>query len=320
MNRKLATLAPWLAYFLIFGGMIFTRGEHSLHIASQIIILGLFALAFNVLFGTTGLLSFGQAIFYGLGAYITGMVAKSFGGEYFVWALLGAPVAAMLLSVLLGALSLRLSDVYFTMLTLAFAQLGWGIAVKWSSFTGGDDGIQAIPKPELLAGGLNYYIFSLFIVTLCIYLLWRLDRSPFGAALKGIRQNPTRSSFTGMHVFSHKLVAYVISSGFTALAGGLYAGIDRSIHPDMFVWTMSGSIILMTILGGMRSFFGPLLGVAIFILLEDVIGRSTQYWSFVIGIIMITVVMLFPKGVAGISRHFAARFAKKGGQVDNPCN
>ena len=318
MNTKLTSLAPWLAYFLVFGGMIIVRGDHAIHIASQIIILGLFALSFNVLFGTTGLLSFGQAIFYGLGAYITGMTAKSFGGDFFLIALLVAPVAAIMLSVLLGALSLRLSDVYFTMLTLAFAQLAWGISVKWSGFTGGDDGVQAIPKPDFLAGGLNYYIFSFCVVTLCIYLLWRLDTSPFGSVLKGIRQNPTRISFIGMNVFRSKLLAYMISSCFTAVAGGLYAGIDKSIHPDMFVWTMSGSIILMTILGGMRSFFGPLIGVAVFILLEDVIGRSTQYWSFVIGVIMITVVMLFPKGIVGISRHFTAVFSKKGGQLDNP--
>lgn len=318
MNKKLETMVPWLAYFLIFGGMIFVSGDHALHIAAQIVILGLFALSFNILFGTTGLLSFGQAIFYGLGAYVTGMMAKSFGSDYFLWALLMAPVAAIILSVLLGTLSLRLSDVYFTMLTLAFAQLVWGITIKWYNFTGGDDGIQAIPKPEMLMGIHNYYIFSLIVVTLCMYLLWRLDRSPFGAVLKGIRQNPTRISFTGMNVFRHKLLAYVISSCFTAIAGGLYAGLDRSIHPDMFVWTMSGSIILMTILGGMRSFFGPLIGVAVFVLLEDVIGRSTQYWSFVIGVIMITVVLLFPKGIVGISRHFAALFAKKGGQLDNP--
>jgi len=319
MKNKLTDMAPWLAYFVIFVSMIFAGSDHSIHIASQIIILGLFAIAFNVLFGTTGLLSFGQAIFYGLGAYITGMMAKSFGGDFFLWALLIAPVAALALSAVLGVLSLRLSEVYFTMLTLAFAQLAWGICVKWSSFTGGDDGIQAIPKPDILnMGGRNYYIFSLVIVTICIYLLWRLDRSPFGSVLKGIRQNPTRISFIGLNVFRHKLFAYMISSSFTAIAGGLYAGIDKSIHPDMLVWTMSGSIILMTILGGMRSFFGPLIGVAVFILLEDVIGRSTEYWSFVIGVIMITVVLLFPKGIVGVSRHFAGLFAKKGGQLDNP--
>jgi branched-chain amino acid transport system permease protein len=121
-----------------------------------------------------------------------------------------------------------------------------------------------------------------------------------------------------MNVFRHQLLAYVISSCFTAIAGGLYAGLDGSIHPDMFVWTMSGSIILMTILGGMRSFFGPLIGVAIFVLLEDVIGRSTQYWSFVIGAIMIAVVMLFPRGVVGISIHFAGLFAKKGDRHEHP--
>ena len=235
MNKNLVTMVPWLAYFLIFASIIFVGGDHTIHIASQIIILGLFAIAFNVLFGTTGLLSFGQALFYGLGAYITGMMAKSFGGDFFIWGLLIAPVAAIILSIPLGALSLRLSDVYFTMLTLAFAQLVWGISVKWSSFTGGDDGIQAIPKPELLAGGGNYYIFSFVVVTICIYLLWRLDRSPFGAVLKGIRQNPVRISFIGMNVFRHKLLAYMISSSFTAIAGGLYTGIDKSIHPSLIL-------------------------------------------------------------------------------------
>lgn len=313
MNTKLSICTPWLVYFLAFIGIIFTGGDHSIHIAAQIIILGLFAIAFNVLFGTAGLLSFGQAIFYGLGAYVTGMTAKSFGGDVFLWALLIAPIAAILLSLVLGVLSLRLSDVYFTMLTLAFAQLAWGITLKWYDFTSGDDGIQGIPKPEFLMEGLNYYIFAFIVVTVCLYLLWRLDRSPFGSVLKGIRQNPLRISFTGMNVFRHKLLAYVISSSFTAIAGGLYAGLDRSIHPDMFVWTMSGSIILMTILGGMRSFFGPLIGVAIFVILEDVLGRSTEYWSFVIGVIMIIVVMLFPKGVVGFTRNFAGMFAKKGG-------
>jgi branched-chain amino acid transport system permease protein len=318
MSHKFESGALWLAYFLIFGGMLFVKGEHALHIAAQIIVLGLFAISFNVLFGSTGLLSFGQALFYGLGAYITGMIAKHFGPEYFLWALLLVPVITIAVALLLGILSLRLSDVYFTMLTLAFAQLVWGIAIKWYSFTGGDDGIQAIPKPEWLAGGLRYYLFALAVVTLSLYLLWRLHHSPFGTILRGIRQNPIRISFTGMNVFRHQLLAYIISSCFTAIAGGLYAGIDGSIHPDMFVWTMSGSIILMTILGGMRSFFGPLIGVAIFVLLEDVIGRSTQYWSFVIGAIMIAVVMLFPRGVVGISRYFTGLFVKKGGHHEHP--
>jgi branched-chain amino acid transport system permease protein len=319
MMKRYKDLVPWIIYFLVFGGMLFVRdGGHSVHLAMQIIILGLFAISFNVLFGKTGLLSFGQALFYGLGAYITGMAAKSFGADYFLWALLAVPLVAIIVSILLGALSLRLSDVYFTMLTLAFAQLAWGITIKWYAFTHGDDGIQAIPKPALLTGNSNYYLFSFLVVTACIYFLWRLDRSPFGSVLEGIRQNSLRVTFTGMSVFRHQLLAYVISSCFTAIAGGLYAGIDSSIHPDMFYWTMSGSIILMTILGGMSGFFGPLIGVAVFVILEDEVGRATQYWSFVIGIIMLIMVMLFPHGIIGITRYLGKFFARKGGQVDNP--
>jgi branched-chain amino acid transport system permease protein len=121
-----------------------------------------------------------------------------------------------------------------------------------------------------------------------------------------------------MSVFRHQLLAYVISSCFTAIAGGLYAGIDGSIHPDMFYWTMSGSIILMTILGGMSGFFGPIIGVTIFVLLEDMVGRSTEYWSFVIGIIMLIMVMIFPHGIIGITRFFGKFLARKEGQVENP--
>ena len=318
MIKKNAALVPWLIYFLVFGGLfVVGGGKHTLHLAMQIIILGLSAVSFNLLFGKTGLLSFGQALFYGMGAYIAGMAAKSFGGNYFFWALLVVPVIAILVSLVLGLLSLRLSDVYFTMLTLAFAQLAWGITIKWYNFTGGDDGIQAIPKPDLITGDARYYLFSFIVVTACIFFLWRLDRSTFGSVLEGIRQNPLRITFTGMSVFRHQLLAYVISSSFTAVAGALYAGIDGSIHPDMFFWTQSGSIILMTILGGMRSFFGPLIGVAIFVLLEDMVGRSTEYWSFVIGIIMLVMVLLFPHGISGIARFFAKFFAKNEDQLDN---
>lgn len=319
MTKRYSDLVPWFLYVLIFGGLLIVGcDKHTLHLAMQIVILGLSAISFNLLFGKTGLLSFGQALFYGMGAYATGMAAKSFGGDYFLWALLAIPVIAIAVSVLLGVLSLRLSDVYFTMLTLAFAQLAWGVTIKWYGFTGGDDGIQAIPKPAMLTGDVNYYLFSFLLVTACIFLLWRIDRSPFGSVLEGIRQNPIRVTFSGMSVFRHQLLAYVISSCFTAIAGGLYAGIDGSIHPDMFFWTQSGSIILMTILGGMRSFFGPLVGVAIFVLLEDMIGRSTEYWSFVIGIIMLIMVLLFPYGISGITRFAAQFFSRKGGQVDNP--
>lgn len=296
------TYLPWILYFVFFIGIVLVQpGEHYIHLASRIIIFSLFAVSFNLLFGTTGLLSFGQALFYGIGAYVTGMMVKATGPEYFLlFIILGALFAAAV-SVVLGLLCLRLTGVYFTMLTLAFAQLVWGLTIKLYHFTGGDDGIQAIPKPELLAGGsLKYYLFSFVVVTVCLAVIWKLNRSPFGAVLNGIRQNSQRITFVGLHVYSHQLAAYIVAAFFSAVAGGLYAGLDGSIHPDMLHWPMSGNAILMAIMGGMGNFFGPVVGAAILTGLEEIVGRQTEYWSFSIGVVVLVIVILFPQGILGI--------------------
>ena len=300
--RKLKPYAPWILYFLFFAGILVVMpGQHYIHLAARVIIFALFAVAFNLLFGTTGLLSFGQALFYGIGAYVTGMLTKATSPEYFLlFIILGALLAAFV-SVFAGLLALRLTGVYFTMLTLAFAQLVWGLTFKLYHFTGGDDGIQGIPKPELLAGGATkYYIFSFIVVTICLFIIWKISRSPFGMVLKGIRQNPERVTFMGVNVYRTQLAAYVISAFFSGIAGGLYAGLDGSIHPDMLHWPMSGNAILMAIMGGMGNFFGPVVGAAILTGLEEVVGKYTEYWSFFIGIVVLMVVLVFPRGVLGI--------------------
>jgi branched-chain amino acid transport system permease protein len=279
---------------------VFAPGEHYVNLATRILVLSLFAVSFNLLFGTTGLLSFGQALFYGLGAYMTGMLTKEFGADQFIVFLLLGGIAAVIVSIILGMLCLRLTGVYFTMLSLAFAQLGWGVCIKWYSFTGGDDGIQGIAKPPLFSDPFLYYGFCLAVVTICLLILWQITRSSFGKVLRGIRQNPVRVTFLGLNVYWHQNLAYVISAFFSAIAGGLYAGIDGSIHPNMFFWTQSGAVILMAILGGIGSFFGPLIGAAVFTLLEDSVIRHTEYWSFIIGAIMLTVVLVLPKGLIGI--------------------
>jgi branched-chain amino acid transport system permease protein len=302
--KKLKTYIPWILYFVFFVGIVIVQpGEHYIHLVSRVIIFSLFAVAFNLLFGTTGLLSFGQALFYGIGAYVTGMLVKATGPEYFlVFIILGALFAASI-SIFIGLLCLRLTGVYFTMLTLAFAQLVWGLTLKMYHFTGGDDGIQAISKPEMLAGGsLKYYLFSFVVVTICLAIIWKISRSPFGAVLKGIRQNPQRITFLGLNVYKHQLVAYIVSAFFSAVAGGLYAGLDGSIHPDMLHWPMSGNVILMAIMGGMGNFFGPVVGAAILTGLEEIVGKYTEYWSFSIGMVVLVVVLLFPRGVLGIKK------------------
>jgi branched-chain amino acid transport system permease protein len=295
---------PWIIYFVFFVGIVVVNpGAHYIHLVARVIIFSLYAVAFNLLYGTTGLVSFGHALFYGIGAYVTGMLVKATGPEYFlVYILLGA-VGAAFVSFFIGLLTLRLTGIYFTMLTLAFAQLVWGLTFKLYNFTGGDDGIQAISKPALLTGGVTkYYLFSFLVVTVCIYVLWRIRMSPFGSVLNSIRQNPQRINFLGLNVYKNQLKAYIVSAFFAGVAGGLYAGLDGSIHPDMLHWPTSGNAILMATIGGMGTFFGPVVGAGILTGLEEIVGKYTEYWSFYIGIVVLFVVLLFPNGVLGIKK------------------
>ena len=295
---------PWIIYFVFFVGIVVVNpGAHYIHLVARVIIFSLYAVAFNLLYGTTGLVSFGHALFYGIGAYVTGMLVKATGPEYFlVYILLGA-VGAAFVSFFIGLLTLRLTGIYFTMLTLAFAQLVWGLTFKLYNFTGGDDGIQAISKPALLTGGVTkYYLFSFLVVTVCIYVLWRIRMSPFGSFLNSIRQNPQRITFLGLNVYKNQLKAYIVSAFFAGVAGGLYAGLDGSIHPDMLHWPTSGNAILMATIGGMGTFFGPVVGAGILTGLEEIVGKYTEYWSFYIGIVVLFVVLLFPNGVLGIKK------------------
>jgi branched-chain amino acid transport system permease protein len=312
--KKLKAYLPWIVYFVFFLGILIVHpGEHYVHLVSRVIIYALYAVAFNILFGTTGLVSFGQALYFGFGAYVVGMMAKAAGPELFIVYIVLGGIGAAVVSIPVGLLALRLTGVYFTMLTLAFGQLVWGLTSKLYHFTGGDDGIQAIPKPEMLVGPVwKYYLFCFIVVTICMFLIWRITRSPFGGVLKGIRQNPQRITFLGLNVYKNQLAAYIVSAFFCAIAGGLYAGLDGSIHPDMFHWPTSGNAILMATIGGMGSFFGPVVGAAILTGLEEIVGKHTEYWSFFIGVVVLVAVLVFPRGVLGIK--FGGRRANGKGE------
>jgi len=213
----------------------------------------------------------------------------------------------VVLSIAVGLLIIRVSGVFFTVLTLAFGQLAWQITFRWYHFTGGDDGIQGIIPPGILGNKVVYYYVILVVVAASIWLLRRLSRSPMGLLLRCVRQNPSRVPFLGQSVRYSQLRVYVISSFFTALAGSLMAGADNSIHTDMLYWTTSGEVILMSVLGGIGQFFGPFIGSAAIILLQDEVGAKTEYWPLIIGIIMMVMVILFPKGLVGEFQSYVAR-------------
>lgn len=299
----------WTLLVLVFGLVpILMTSTYQLSVANSILIWALFAISFNMLWGVTGMLSFGQAIYFGIGGYSIGLTIHYLGNQWYPAALAAGLVFAVVLSFLLGLLVIRVGGVYYTMLTLAFGQLAWQIMFKWYNFTGGDDGIQGIVLPGILNNKVFYYYFVMTLVLLSVWFLKRLAYSPFGLILRGVRQNPDRIRFLGRRVRRNQLRIYIVASVFATLAGALMAGVDNSIHTDMFFWTTSGEVILMSVLGGINQFFGPMVGAVVIILIEDIVGAHTEYWSLIIGTIILLMVIGFPKGLVGGAMEIISRF------------
>lgn len=276
-----------------------------LFIATEILILGLFAASFNLIFGYTGMLSFGHAAFFGTGAYATAMLLQSLQWPILA-CLLVALIAGTILAFIIGYFCVALDEVYFAMLTLAFGMMIFGIVHQWRSVTGGSDGITGFAIGSLglgidiqLANPRNFYLLVLAIVAIASLVLHRICNSSFGMILKAIRQNPERVAFCGLNIRNYRLAAFTIAGGFAGLAGGLMAPFLRIASPDLAHWSMSAEPILMTILGGSSYFMGPFLGAGLFVLLETWITNITQAWMLVLGIILALMVMFFRRGVLG---------------------
>ena len=278
--------------------------EYYLYLVTKIMVWALYAMSFNIVLGYGGMMSFGHAAFFGIGAYTCSLLLVKASCPL-ILAFAAAPFAAAAAGFIIGYFSVRIKGVfYFATITLAFAQLAYISAFKWRSFTFGDDGIQGIPVPVWISTDetyVNYYFFSLIIILICIYILWKIIRSPFGLMLKSIRENPERATFVGMNIENYRLIAFVISAFFSGIAGVLYALLETSIAPDILFWSMSGEVILMGLLGGMNLFLGPALGAAIMVLLNSFITSYTEYWGMTLGITLILIVLFFPKGVGGLA-------------------
>ncbi|MGA8752389.1 ABC transporter permease [Candidatus Deferrimicrobium sp.] len=294
-------------------------GRFYQYLLTQILIASLVAVAFNLLLGTTGLLSFGQAAFYGVGAYTVGLLATK-GGFAPLPALLLAPLFGAVAAGLIGFFCVRLSGVHFAMLTLAFGQLVFAIVFKWYGFTGGDNGIQGIPiRP--LPGGIEIastqamYYFALVVVGISVEILRRIRSSPFGATLKAIRENNQRAEYLGVNVKLYQWAAFVTAGAFTGLAGGLYALMEKSISPDIIHWTKSAEPVLMTIIGGIYSFAGPVVGAGVFIVLNSYLVAWTEMWALVLGLILLVMVLMLPGGVVGFINEKARGALTKRGWV-----
>ena len=293
----LALTIPW------FGSRYYT------FLSTQIAILSLFAVSYNLLLGTTGLVSFGHAAYFGLGAYATGLLMKELQTP-FLLALLAGGLLPAAFAALFGYFCVRLTKIYFSMLTLAFAQIVWAICFQWNEVTGGDQGISAIPYPELgwmsaipgLGGfgtGDRFYIACLVLVILGIWILQRITNSPFGRMLTTIRENPERASFIGIDVRRYELAAFVISGGFAGMSGGLFGIFNRGVFADFMFWPKSAEVLIMTILGGMNHFWGPVVGTVLMVVLNQQITSYTEYWPLVLGTILLVLLFAFPGGLMG---------------------
>lgn len=273
--------------------------------AYAIILLGL-----NLLFGYTGLVSFGHALFIGIGAYTGAVLTTHFGIRSLEAILLAAALGGALAAAPVGALCVRYVKIYFGMLTLAFGMVFYTFLLKFYRLTGGDEGMRvlrptllgrdlaALAKTEYLVG--PYYYYSLAVLILAALAMWRIVHSPFGLCLRTIRDNPTKAEALGVSVTRYRWCAFMISAVYAAVGGALLGPPTGNVDPTLAYWTHSGNIVFMTLLGGFANFFGPMLGAFVFIFLQDTVMAVVPYWRLIFGAILAFVVIFAPQGLMGL--------------------
>jgi branched-chain amino acid transport system permease protein len=304
-----------LSALVLLGALPFVVETYSIMLITEIMIMGIFALSFNLLFGYTGLLSFGHAAFFGVSGYVTAfLLIHDF--PSLPLALFLGTLAAALAAIVVGYFSVRLDEIYFAILTLGFGMMFYTLVHQWRSVTGGSDGLTGLVLPSLGIGKLSvdvsspksfYFVVAVFFIV-TIWVLLRIVRSSFGLILMSIRENKERTAFTGINIRAYRLASFVISGLFAGVAGGLFAVFDRMASPSMLHWTASAEPVLMTVLGGAHVFFGPVIGAVLFFFIEHVITKFTDIWMIFLGAILIPLVIFFPDGVLGT---LMARRSKK---------
>ncbi len=305
--QTLRTLPSWawgLIVAVVLAGLSFVLSEFQLVLASQMLIAALFAMSLNIIMGFGGMVHFGHAAFYGLGAYTVAILVKDYNAPLWV-ALPLAPVVSAGVGAVVGWFCVRRVRLYFSILTLAFGQILYVIVLSTAAdFTGGDNGIHGIPVPELIASARNYYLFTLLVFAACFVALYIFTKAPFVLTLRAIRENAERAQFIGVDVRRHQLATFIIGSFFAGIAGGLMAVLNRFVGPDMLFWTTSSEPILGSLMGGMFSLAGPAVGAALLLGLHLFISQYTEFWPTVLGILTIIVVLVAPMGLVGLGSRY----------------
>ncbi|UCD77045.1 MAG: branched-chain amino acid ABC transporter permease [Desulfobacterales bacterium] len=286
-------------------------GRFTVYLTSRVMILSIFALGYNILFGLTGLLSFGHAAFYAAGAYGLGLFALHVSPHPLVGILVGVACACLLAAVI-GFFCVRQTEIYFAMLTLAFGMMIFSLIWNMRSVTGGDDGLVGIMRAPISLGIFSipiikpryYYFLVLFFLATSVFLIYRIRRSPFGLVLAGIRENDRRVEFAGVSLKNYRLGAFIISGTFAGLAGALGTLLESNTTPFSAHWSHSAAPVLVSLIGGIQTFTGPLVGSAVFIVLREIIERFTHNWMLWFGLILLVIIMGFRGGIVGALSRF----------------
>ncbi len=268
----------------------------------NILVFALFAVATNLLVGYGGLVSIGQAVFFGLGAYLLALGWERYKAPFWLLFIL-SPLLGALAAMVIGALALRTREWYFALLTLAFSQLFFVIASKWYTFTGGANGVFGPMVPFALVPPQHGLWFILGVAFIALLLLWAITVSPFGLTLRAIRENPQRVEAIGVNLYRHQLYAFMISGAFCSLAGALFVVHDQAAYPSLLEWTQSGEPILMALIGGIHHFLGPVVGAIIFIFAHNYLVQNSNAWKLILGIILVLIVLFAPDGLLGLLRY-----------------
>ena len=304
-----------LALVLLLGLVpLLIKDQGLLYFMTLIMIWCIFAIGYDLVFGVTGLLSFGHAAFLGIGTYVFAFIVVK-DPAMFPLAVIAAGIAGGAVALIVAALALRLSGIYFSLMTLAIAELMYFAASSpLRALTGGEDGLTGVPRPRLLGldfvDDTKFYLLVLVFFALALYASLRLRNSPFGQALKGVKVNEVRADQVGFNVKRLKLAAFAVSGVYAGVAGSLLGSLMQFVNPQGLHWSTSGDVVIMTLLGGIGTLFGPVLGVVMFEVLKEALSSYTVHWYGILGLIFIVATIYMPNGIQGVLASIRARFFK----------
>lgn len=324
MKTALPTYFPLLVLLLL---LLLPFGASSFYLSftTDLLITTLLALSLNLLVGYGGLVSFGHAAYFGVGAYTCGLLMKSLGWSFSL-SLLAAVGMSVLVAMVAGFFCVRLTKVYFSMLTLAFSQIIWAVVFRWNDVTGGDQGVNGVPYPDfawlkaipLLAERTDpqfFYYLVLLIVAACTWFVYRLTHSGFGRCLIASRENPERCTFIGLNVRTIQLITFCIAAGLAGVAGSLFGIFNRGLFPDFLHYSKGAEILIMVLLGGSGYFWGAAVGATAMLLLHNATSAYSDYWGAILGLILAALTLLFPEGLSGIVARVQRKLQGRGGKA-----